>query len=181
MFYHRDDLRMIICNVIAHSVTYIASNGLYVSMRVDKQLPSSNDVTIYLSFLQKRIVLIWVFWKDRHFVARLHLFYFFLLERYIFTTSIFSNLSFQTFPLSNRELVESSGKLQLVDKMMVKLREQGHRVLIYTQFQHMLDLLEDYCVYKVWILNLFFGVKVVLSVLFMMVHNLWRFIHVCGN
>lgn len=36
---------------------------------------------------------------------------------------------------------------------MVKLKEQGHRVLIYTQFQHMLDLLEDYCNYKVWLLD----------------------------
>ncbi|CAN8315046.1 unnamed protein product [Cochlearia groenlandica] len=50
-----------------------------------------------------------------------------------------------------KKLVESCGKLQLLDKMMVKLREQGHRVLIYTQFQHMLDLLEDYCSYKEWI------------------------------
>ncbi|KAI4379873.1 hypothetical protein MLD38_006115 [Melastoma candidum] len=49
-----------------------------------------------------------------------------------------------------RQLIESSGKLQLLDKMMVKLKEQGHRVLIYTQFQHMLDLLEDYCTHKKW-------------------------------
>ncbi|KAK7260935.1 hypothetical protein RIF29_27236 [Crotalaria pallida] len=47
-------------------------------------------------------------------------------------------------------LLESSGKLQLLDKMMVKLKEQGHRVLIYSQFQYMLDLLEDYCSYKNW-------------------------------
>lgn len=51
--------------------------------------------------------------------------------------------------LLDRQLLESSGKLQLLDKMMVKLKEQGHRVLIYSQFQHMLDLLEDYCTYKV--------------------------------
>ncbi|XP_050216353.1 CHD3-type chromatin-remodeling factor PICKLE [Mercurialis annua] len=49
-----------------------------------------------------------------------------------------------------RQLIESSGKLQLLDKMMVRLKEQGHRVLIYSQFQHMLDLLEDYCAYKKW-------------------------------
>jgi len=49
-----------------------------------------------------------------------------------------------------RQLLESCGKLQLLDKMMVKLKEQGHRVLIYTQFQHMLDLLEDYCTHKVF-------------------------------
>ncbi|KAG5590761.1 hypothetical protein H5410_041275 [Solanum commersonii] len=47
-------------------------------------------------------------------------------------------------------LLESSGKLQLLDKMMVRLKEQGHRVLIYSQFQHMLDLLEDYCNYRKW-------------------------------
>ncbi|PIA60920.1 hypothetical protein AQUCO_00300438v1 [Aquilegia coerulea] len=50
-----------------------------------------------------------------------------------------------------RQLLDSSGKLQLLDKLMVKLKEQGHRVLIYTQFQHMLDLLEDYCTYKKWL------------------------------
>ncbi|XP_024982833.1 CHD3-type chromatin-remodeling factor PICKLE [Cynara cardunculus var. scolymus] len=50
-----------------------------------------------------------------------------------------------------KQLLDSSGKLQLLDKMMVKLKEQGHRVLIYTQFQHMLDLLEDYCNYKKWL------------------------------
>ncbi|OVA08625.1 SNF2-related [Macleaya cordata] len=49
-----------------------------------------------------------------------------------------------------RQLLDSSGKLHLLDKMMVKLKEQGHRVLIYSQFQHMLDLLEDYCTYKKW-------------------------------
>ncbi|KAK4480176.1 hypothetical protein RD792_013238 [Penstemon davidsonii] len=51
----------------------------------------------------------------------------------------------------NKQLLESSGKMHLLDKMMVKLKEQGHRVLIYTQFQHMLDLLEDYCNYKKWL------------------------------
>ncbi|PIN15481.1 putative helicase [Handroanthus impetiginosus] len=50
----------------------------------------------------------------------------------------------------NKQLLETSGKLQLLDKMMVKLKEQGHRVLIYSQFQHMLDLLEDYCNYRKW-------------------------------
>nr|CAD1825673.1 unnamed protein product [Ananas comosus var. bracteatus] len=49
-----------------------------------------------------------------------------------------------------RQLLETSGKMHLLDKMMVKLKEQGHRVLIYSQFQHMLDLLEDYLSYKKW-------------------------------
>lgn len=49
-----------------------------------------------------------------------------------------------------RRLLDCSGKMQLLDKMMVKLKEQGHRVLIYSQFQHMLDLLEDYLSYRNW-------------------------------
>ncbi|KAK2452874.1 protein CHROMATIN REMODELING [Trifolium repens] len=49
-----------------------------------------------------------------------------------------------------KQLLESSGKLQLLDKLLVKLKEQGHRVLIYSQFQRMLDMLEDYCGHKHW-------------------------------
>ncbi|XP_047328868.1 CHD3-type chromatin-remodeling factor PICKLE-like isoform X2 [Impatiens glandulifera] len=49
-----------------------------------------------------------------------------------------------------KQLLESSKKLQLLDKFMLKLKEQGHRVLIYSQFQHMLDLLEDYVTYRKW-------------------------------
>ncbi|GAB2223116.1 hypothetical protein Droror1_Dr00017253 [Drosera rotundifolia] len=51
---------------------------------------------------------------------------------------------------AHKLLLESSGKLHLLDKMMSRLKEQGHRVLVYSQFQHMLDLLEDYLSYKKW-------------------------------
>ncbi|XP_059076148.1 CHD3-type chromatin-remodeling factor PICKLE isoform X1 [Cryptomeria japonica] len=49
-----------------------------------------------------------------------------------------------------RKLLEASGKLLLLDKMMAKLKIQGHRVLLYSQFHHMLDILEDYLSYKKW-------------------------------
>ena len=41
-------------------------------------------------------------------------------------------------------MVESSGKLVLLDKLLPKLRQDGHRVLIFSQFRIMLDILEDY-------------------------------------
>jgi len=41
-------------------------------------------------------------------------------------------------------LVQSSGKLVLLDKLLPKLKEGGHRVLIFSQFKIMLDILEDY-------------------------------------
>lgn len=48
-----------------------------------------------------------------------------------------------------RQLLENSGKLVLLDKMMTKLHTQGHRVLIYSQFTRMLDILEDWLHLKV--------------------------------
>lgn len=41
-------------------------------------------------------------------------------------------------------LVTSSGKLVLLDKLLPRLQENGHRVLIFSQFKIMLDVLQDY-------------------------------------
>uniref|UniRef100_A0A8D0AC13 Chromodomain helicase DNA binding protein 4 n=1 Tax=Sander lucioperca TaxID=283035 RepID=A0A8D0AC13_SANLU len=41
-------------------------------------------------------------------------------------------------------LTKSSGKLTLLQKMMTKLKEGGHRVLVFSQMTKMLDLLEDF-------------------------------------
>jgi len=41
-------------------------------------------------------------------------------------------------------LVEASGKMKLLDKMLPKLKERGHRVLIFSHLTTMLDILEDY-------------------------------------
>ncbi|XP_073330820.1 chromodomain-helicase-DNA-binding protein 3 isoform X2 [Pagrus major] len=41
-------------------------------------------------------------------------------------------------------LTRASGKLTLLQKMLRKLKEQGHRVLVFSQMTKMLDLLEDF-------------------------------------
>ena len=41
-------------------------------------------------------------------------------------------------------LVQASGKLVLLDKLLARLWEQGHRVLIFSQMTRCLDLLSDY-------------------------------------
>ncbi|KAI9813596.1 MAG: hypothetical protein M1827_003665 [Pycnora praestabilis] len=46
--------------------------------------------------------------------------------------------------VSHRNLVEASSKLQLLEIMLPKLREGGHRVLIFSQFLDMLDMIEDF-------------------------------------
>lgn len=45
-------------------------------------------------------------------------------------------------------LVNSSGKMVLIDKLLPKLKASGHRVLIFSQMVKCLDLLEDYLLYK---------------------------------
>ena len=48
----------------------------------------------------------------------------------------------------DESLVQGSGKLRLLDRMLPRLREDGHRVLIFSQFTSTLDLLDDYCEYR---------------------------------
>ena len=43
------------------------------------------------------------------------------------------------------DLVEASGKLKVLDRMLPKMKDDGHRVLLFSQFTSMLDILEDYC------------------------------------
>ncbi|EAY22905.1 F/Y-rich N-terminus family protein [Trichomonas vaginalis G3] len=41
-------------------------------------------------------------------------------------------------------LIRSSGKMILLDKLLAKLKNDGHRVLIFSQMTRMLDILQDY-------------------------------------
>ena len=45
-------------------------------------------------------------------------------------------------------LWEEAGKMVLLDKLLSKLKQQGSRVLIFTQMTRQLDILEDYMRYK---------------------------------
>ena len=45
-------------------------------------------------------------------------------------------------------MVQSSGKLVLIDKLLPRLKEDGHRVLIFSQMVRCLDILEDYLIQK---------------------------------
>lgn len=45
-------------------------------------------------------------------------------------------------------IVENSGKLLVLDKLLPRLQEQKSRVLIFTQMTRILDILEDYCWFR---------------------------------
>lgn len=46
--------------------------------------------------------------------------------------------------VSHRNLVDASSKLQLLELMLPMLQDRGHRVLIFSQFLDMLDIIEDF-------------------------------------
>jgi SWI/SNF-related matrix-associated actin-dependent regulator of chromatin subfamily A member 5 len=45
-------------------------------------------------------------------------------------------------------LVTSCGKMVLLDKLLIKMKQRDHRVLIFSQMTRMLDILEDYLISK---------------------------------
>lgn len=47
-----------------------------------------------------------------------------------------------------RNLVEGSGKMILLDKLLPKLKRDNHRVLIFSQWRKVLDLVEEYLSYR---------------------------------
>lgn len=49
-----------------------------------------------------------------------------------------------------KKLTESSGKLVLLDKLLPKLKAEGHKVLIFSQFQQTLSLIQEFIMYKGW-------------------------------
>lgn len=51
---------------------------------------------------------------------------------------------------TDQHLVDNSGKMVILDKFLPKLMEQGSRVLIFSQMTRMLDILEDYCLWRAY-------------------------------
>ncbi|KAI0012474.1 SWI/SNF family of DNA-dependent ATPase [Xylariaceae sp. FL0662B] len=49
---------------------------------------------------------------------------------------------------TDEHLVYNSGKMALLDKLLRRLQKQGSRVLIFSQMSRLLDILEDYCVFR---------------------------------
>ena len=45
--------------------------------------------------------------------------------------------------------MDMSGKSELLSQVMEKLKSGGHRVLVYSQFKRMLDILEEWMNLKV--------------------------------
>ena len=49
---------------------------------------------------------------------------------------------------TDEHLVQNSGKMIILDKLLASMREKGSRVLIFSQMSRVLDILEDYCLFR---------------------------------
>ena len=43
-------------------------------------------------------------------------------------------------------MIQASGKLVLMDKLLPRLKDGGHKVLVFSQMIRVLDILEDYLI-----------------------------------
>lgn len=49
---------------------------------------------------------------------------------------------------TDQHLIDNCGKMMVLDKLLDRLKSQGHRVVLFSQFVIMLDILEDYLLYR---------------------------------
>lgn len=61
---------------------------------------------------------------------------------------LFPGIEDRSLPPLGEHLVENCGKMVLLDKLLIRLKEKGHRVLLFTQMTRILDILEDYLVMR---------------------------------
>ena len=78
----------------------------------------------------------------------------YLTGRYVriaFLLFIFSDPTFQEPgpPYTTDEhLIDNAGKMVILDRLLKSMKEKGSRVLIFSQMSRVLDILEDYCMFR---------------------------------
>ncbi|KAJ3509479.1 hypothetical protein NLJ89_g5204 [Agrocybe chaxingu] len=49
---------------------------------------------------------------------------------------------------TDEHLIQNCGKMIILDKLLARMKEKGSRVLIFSQMSRVLDILEDYCLFR---------------------------------
>ena len=49
---------------------------------------------------------------------------------------------------TDEHLVNNAGKMVMLDKILIRMKKQGSRILIFSQMSRVLDILEDYCCFR---------------------------------
>jgi len=61
---------------------------------------------------------------------------------------LFPHVEDRSLPALGEHLIDSCGKLKVLDKLLARLKERNHRVLVFSQMTRMLDVLEDFLVMR---------------------------------
>jgi len=61
---------------------------------------------------------------------------------------LFDGVEDQNLPELGDHLINNSSKMRILDKLLIKLKNQKSQVLIFSQMTKTLDIIEDYCVYR---------------------------------
>ncbi|XP_077966763.1 chromodomain-helicase-DNA-binding protein 1-like isoform X2 [Styela clava] len=127
-----------------------------VKKDVEKSLPAKVEriLRVEMSSIQKQYYR-WILTKNYRELmkgakARVASFCNIVMELKKCCNHAFLTKSVEKEPANNEEklqsLIKSSGKMILLDKLLTRLREDGHRVLIFSQMVRMLDLLQEYLI-----------------------------------
>ena len=79
-----------------------------------------------------------IFYFHFYFYFQFH-FHFHFFSRYLFPGAEVDNKGG-----ANEEIVTASGKMVILDRLLDKLKEKGHRVVIFSQYTRTLDIINDY-------------------------------------
>ncbi len=61
---------------------------------------------------------------------------------------LFPGVEDRSLPPLGEHLIQTCGKMVLLDKLLKRLKELGHRVLLFTQMTRLLDIFEDYMIMR---------------------------------
>lgn len=61
---------------------------------------------------------------------------------------LFEGVEDRSLPAYGDHLIYTSGKMSVMDKLLARFKQQGSRVLIFSQMTRTLDIMEDYCLFR---------------------------------
>ncbi|KAJ9109046.1 hypothetical protein QFC21_000372 [Naganishia friedmannii] len=71
-----------------------------------------------------------------------------LLEKDIDAVNVFDGAEPGPPYTTDQHLIDNAGKMIILDKLLKNMKEKGSRVLIFSQMSRVLDILEDYCLFR---------------------------------
>ncbi len=119
---------------------------------VEKSLPPKKETVLYLKMSEKQLELYKnILKKDVAAISgkggdRVQLLNILMqLRKCVNHPYLFSGVEDRTLDPFGEHLIKNCGKLSFLDRLLRRLQENGHRVLIFSQMTRVLDILEDYC------------------------------------